>query len=526
MKRASSLSLSILVLIAVLLTACASTAQGGSYHSALKTDYKDALDVEGQLALGTLKLENTNNQVTQDEATTLLPPWEALQANAAKSTVERQALLEQIEQTMSSAQISAIAAMQLTQADAQTWLRSQATGGTTGRGQQGRTSGTSARSGTRAGSTTGQADIFLLRPVITLLAARSGQGGAQPSSATPPVESTRRAAQTRQAPEAVTSTPAPMDTPTQAAPPAAHGAPAAASTPMPTPTPTGLAPTATPDSASLLSPTAVPASALAAPLEAAPASALVAAPADALAIAPADALAQDLPDTPTPAAATAPALTWLPDTDPGPPFTIEISANRATQDPLVQESRTYLVTGLVRNDSDRTYTLDRINVTFYDGNGFRGHFRRFTNRRMGGEWIWFGATEADSPCVLLAPGEACPFSVAITAQDIVSFLVHPDGAPTDRESAPVSLGGLNVTRDPSDYVRITGIATNTNPFAVKNVIVVGVLRDGNGQMVSLGSGYVLQENMESGSAVPFDLRIPYTSYASYQFYAQAERDWQ
>ncbi|MFN2230045.1 MAG: hypothetical protein ACK2VA_09765, partial [Anaerolineae bacterium] len=215
-----------------------------------------------------------------------------------------------------------------------------------------------------------------------------------------------------------------------------------------------------------------------------------------------------------------------PDTDPGPPFTIEISANRATQDPLVQESRTYLVTGLVRNDSDRTYTLDRINVTFYDGNGFRGHFRRFTNRRMGGEWIWFGATEADSPCVLLAPGEACPFSVAITAQDIVSFLVHPDGAPTDRESAPVSLGDVNVTRDPSDYVRITGIATNTNPFAVKNVIVVGVLRDGNGQMVSLGSGYVLQENIESGSAVPFDLRIPYTSYASYQFYAQAERDWQ
>jgi len=54
------------------------------------------------------------------------------QANAAKSTVERQALLEQIEQAMSPAQVSAIAAMQLTEADAQTWLQSQATGGTTG----------------------------------------------------------------------------------------------------------------------------------------------------------------------------------------------------------------------------------------------------------------------------------------------------------------------------------------------------------------------------------------------------------
>jgi hypothetical protein len=470
MKRASSLSFSILVLVAVLFTACASRAQSGSYHSAIKTDYKDALDVEGQLALGTLDLENTSNQVTQDEATALLLPWEALQANAAKSTVERQALLEQIEQAMSPAQVTAIAAMQLTQADAQAWLQNQAAGSTAGRAQQGRTSGTSARSGAQAGSATGQTDIFLLRPVVALLTARSGQGGAQPSSATPPVEATRRAVQTRQVPGtfALTATPVPTDTPT--------------ATPAPTATPTEAGPAAPGQASAAMS---MPAS----------------------------------------AAAPAPALTWLADTDPGPPFTIEISANRATQDPLVAESYAYLVTGIVRNDSDRTFTLDRINVTFYDANGFRGHFVRFSNRRAGGEWIWFGATEADSPCVLLAPGEACPFSVEITAQDIVSFLVHPDAAPTERESAPVAVGSLNVTRDPSDYVRITGMATNMNPFAVKNVIVVGVLLDGSGQMVSLGSGYVLQEDIEPGATVPFDVRIPYKPYASYEFYTQAERDW-
>jgi hypothetical protein len=507
MKRASSLSFSILVLVAVLFTACASRAQSGSYHSAIKTDYKDALDVEGQLALGTLDLENTSNQVTQDEATALLLPWEALQANAAKSTVERQALLEQIEQAMSPAQVTAIAAMQLTQADAQAWLQNQAAGSTAGRAQQGRTSGTSARSGAQAGSATGQTDIFLLRPVVALLTARSGQGGAQPSSATPPVEATRRAVQTRQVPgtfaltatpvptDTPTATPAPTATPTEAGPAAPGQASAATSTPVPTPT--ASAPANTPEPASALAPAA----------------------------ATAGAAAPDPLSMPASAAAPAPALTWLADTDPGPPFTIEISANRATQDPLVAESYAYLVTGIVRNDSDRTFTLDRINVTFYDANGFRGHFVRFSNRRAGGEWIWFGATEADSPCVLLAPGEACPFSVEITAQDIVSFLVHPDAAPTERESVPVAVGSLNVTRDPSDYVRITGMATNMNPFAVKNVIVVGVLLDDSAQMVSLGSGYVLQEDIEPGATVPFDVRIPYKPYASYEFYTQAERDW-
>jgi hypothetical protein len=291
-----------------------------------------------------------------------------------------------------------------------------------------------------------------------------------------------------------------VDRPTKASPPAT-------STPEPTPTPTALAPVNTADPASALAPAAASASD--------PPGTLTSA------VVP----ASDPPDTAASAVTPVSPLTRLRDADPGPPFTIEISANRATQDPLVEESYIYLVTGMVRNDSERTYTLDRINVTFFDGNGFRGHFRPFPNRRSGGEWIWFGATEAECACVLLAPGEACPFSVEITAQDIVSFLVHPDAAPTGRESVPVALDNLNVTRDPSDYVRITGTASNTNPFDIKNVIVSGALLDDSGQMVSLGSGYVLQEDIGPGATVPFDLRVPYKPYVDYQLYSQAERDW-
>jgi len=248
-------------------------------------------------------------------------------------------------------------------------------------------------------------------------------------------------------------------------------------------------------------------------------------PAQASAIVPAVA-APDLPDALQPAAAPPPALTWLPDPSPGPPFTVQISANRATADPLVAQSNTYLVTGIVRNDGERTFAVDGIQVTFYDANGFRGHFRRFPNLQSGGEWIWFGATQAEFSCLLLAPGEACPFSVEITAQDIVSFLVHPDATPTERESAPVALSSLSVTRDPPAYVRIAGVASNTNPFKVKDVTVCGVLLDDSGQIVSLGSSYVLQQGIQPGATVQFDLRVPYKPYMDYQLYTQAERDWQ
>ena len=43
-------------------------------------------------------------------------------------------------------------------------------------------------------------------------------------------------------------------------------------------------------------------------------------------------------------------------------------------------------------------------------------------------------------------------------------------------------------------MRISGTATNGNPFQAKNVTVSGVLLDAAGQIVSLGSTYVLGED--------------------------------
>jgi hypothetical protein len=114
--------------------------------------------------------------------------------------------------------------------------------------------------------------------------------------------------------------------------------------------------------------------------------------------------------------------------------------------------------------------------------------------------------------------------VEITAQDMASFLIHPDAVPTERVSAPLELSDVRLTDDGTSYLRLTGTATNGNPFAVKNVTVSGVLIDAKGQIVSLGSTYVLQEGILPGTAVRFDLRIEKQAYADYRLYAQAERD--
>jgi hypothetical protein len=231
--------------------------------------------------------------------------------------------------------------------------------------------------------------------------------------------------------------------------------------------------------------------------------------------------------TPAPAATPVPALVRVEDTDPGPPFSIEISANNAAQDPLVERSRNYKVTGIVRNDGDRTYAVSGLHVTFFDADGFRGSFHRFPGRgQTGGEWIWHGQTEADFACLLLAPGEECPFGVEITAQNMASFLIHPDATATERVSVPVELGEVTLSDEGLDYVRITGAATNDSSLKIKNVVVSGVLLDAGGQIVSLGATYILEEDIEPGESVRFDLRIRVEPFAGYRLYAQAERDWE
>jgi hypothetical protein len=267
---------------------------------------------------------------------------------------------------------------------------------------------------------------------------------------------------------AATYTPYPTYTPPPTATPAPTSTPEPTATAMPEPTAT-TEPTATPEP-----PTATPTAVqFASPVEPAPV------------------------QTPTPA------MQRLQDLDPGPPFTIEVSANRAL------ENSVYKVTGIMTNASSEHYEAVGMNATFFDDQGFR-----------------HGPLDVDVPFRLLAPGESCPFSIEIAARRVQSFVLHPEGRPSRTEAASVMLSGLNLTYDSVDSVRVTGYATNENEYMVKNVAIAGVLLDQNRQIVSLGATFVLQEDIQPNASVRFDLRIMREPFTRYWLYAQAERDWQ
>lgn len=208
--------------------------------------------------------------------------------------------------------------------------------------------------------------------------------------------------------------------------------------------------------------------------------------------------------TATLAVVPAPVMTRRPDRDPGPPFSITVSANRAGPNSVI-------VSGIVRNDGQETYEAIDVDATFWDDEGFR-----------------HAPVDVRCPCVLLRPGEECPYIIEEAMRRPVSFLLHPKGRPSGpgRESIPVELSSVQLIYDATDSVRITGMAINRQPFKAKNVVVAGVLLDTGGQIVSMGSTYVLQEDILPGCGVPFDLRVARAPFQSYRLYAQAERDWQ
>ena len=311
-------------------------------------------------------------------------------------------------------------------------------------------------------------------PLLCMLVLVTACAGQEPATPTPEatIETPRETATPRPTRVRPTNTPYPTSTPLPTATathtPRPTATPTLTRTPIPTPTRYTRA-TATLSPA----PTTAPAGASARPAVQAPA------------------------PTPTPA------LRVLESKDPGPPFTITVSANRALA------SSVYLISGMVRNDGTETYEAIGANATLFDDEGFR-----------------HGPLFVRVPCTLLAPGESCPLIIETNVRRPVSVLLHPEGRPTKRESAPVVLSDVRLAADGLDSVRVTGRVTNENRFKVKNPIVIGVLVDESGQMVSLGYTYVVVEDIEPGASVAFDLRVKLRPYASYRTYAQAERDWQ
>jgi hypothetical protein len=312
------------------------------------------------------------------------------------------------------------------------------------------------------------------RNLVLLLCVLALAAACAPKTAEPTPEVTLEAT--------ATATPRPTRRPpTQTAVPATATA-TATRTPYPSATPTRTytpAPTATP----YTPPTRTPA-----PPTQAPAL-------------PSPPTATPVPPAP-PSALPEPLVEILPVTDPGPPFAITVSANRAL------EGSVALVSGWVRNQSDETYEGIAVQATFSDGKGF--YFR----------------TDARVPCTLLAPGESCPFIVEASLRRPTNVLLHPLGRPTKRESVPVARSEVRTQVGGIDSMRLTGTVANGNPFKVKNPIVVGMLFDEHGQMVSLGYAYVTVEDIEPGTGVPFDLLVKQRPHAEVRTYGQAERDWQ
>jgi hypothetical protein len=94
-------------------------------ESSAEQESTEVLDRHGQLALGTLRLEDTGNPVAAEQAAALRPLWQAIQSGALQSEAETNAVQKQIEAVMTAAQLATIQAMQLTWDDLSSWAQSQ-----------------------------------------------------------------------------------------------------------------------------------------------------------------------------------------------------------------------------------------------------------------------------------------------------------------------------------------------------------------------------------------------------------------
>ena len=110
------------VVLILLLTACGSNSQP-TLQAGTGTGFDPnsrELPLSTKLAIGTLKLEGTDNAVTSDQAAELLPLWQVYSNLSSKDTAapeEVTALTEQIQGTMTQAQLQAIDNMNLTGQD-------------------------------------------------------------------------------------------------------------------------------------------------------------------------------------------------------------------------------------------------------------------------------------------------------------------------------------------------------------------------------------------------------------------------
>ena len=108
--------LMIMLAAGLTLSACASAPSAATASNPAES----SLAPSTRLILGTLKLEGTAEAVTARQAAALLPLWQVyqgLQESGTAAQEEIDALVQQIQETMTSSQVQSMQAMSLTQAD-------------------------------------------------------------------------------------------------------------------------------------------------------------------------------------------------------------------------------------------------------------------------------------------------------------------------------------------------------------------------------------------------------------------------
>lgn len=118
------------LIAALILSACSGNAANtaGPTGNSLGGGTTGGLSAPLQVALGTIKLDGTKDAVTAQQAKELLPLWETMQVletSDTAATEEKDALVTQIQETMTQQQTQAITALGLTRQDMFSIMQSQ-----------------------------------------------------------------------------------------------------------------------------------------------------------------------------------------------------------------------------------------------------------------------------------------------------------------------------------------------------------------------------------------------------------------
>jgi uncharacterized membrane protein len=107
----------IIILIALILTACGTAANANQSATTSKTK---SFAGQAELIVGIIKLEGTDQALTTKQASELLPLWEVMKVLANSDTsaqVEIDAAFREVNETLTPAQLQAIKTMKLTAQD-------------------------------------------------------------------------------------------------------------------------------------------------------------------------------------------------------------------------------------------------------------------------------------------------------------------------------------------------------------------------------------------------------------------------